>query len=85
MKEIKRLACKKISEAYWGEYIKCTIKEEVLERIKEIFDGLQDVDARVETKELIYKINKLGVKYSEATAVEVPILKRKINLKKVLF
>lgn len=85
MQEIKRLAAKRISEAYWGEYIKCTLKDEVVERIKEIFDELQNVEARVETKELIYKINKLGVKYSEATAVEVPILKRKVNLKKVLF
>lgn len=50
MQEIKRFAGKKISEAYWDEYIKCILKEEVVERIKEIFDELQDVDARVQTK-----------------------------------
>lgn len=46
---------------------------------------MQDETGKVNMRELVQRVNKLGIKLSEAPAIEVPIIKRVISLKKVMF
>ena len=50
MEEIKRLSLKKISESEWGEYIKCCLHADVVEKLKELFDYLEDEKEYVSTR-----------------------------------
>jgi hypothetical protein len=38
MEEIKRISSKKISEAQWDEYIKFSLKRDVVDKLKELFN-----------------------------------------------
>ncbi len=53
--------------------------------MKEVWDLLEDDKAEVEVKDFVRRINKLGVHFNEALAFNIPLIKKTINLKKVLF
>lgn len=53
--------------------------------MKEVWDLLEDDKAEVEVKDFVRRINKLGVHFNEAPAFNIPLIKKTINLKKVLF
>ncbi len=55
---------KKISEAHWGEYIRCSLKGEVVDKLKELFEEMEEEDYRVRTRDFVQRINKLGLRYS---------------------
>ena len=76
---------KKISAAYAGEYMRCKLAGEVWEKMKEVWQELQDERSCVQVRSFVRRFCRLGVHYTEAPAIEIAKIKRTINLKKVLF
>jgi hypothetical protein len=61
--EVRRLSTKKISEAQWGEHIRCSLRGDVVDKLKELFDEMEEEDYKVRTREFVQRINKLGLRY----------------------
>lgn len=85
VEELKKINRKKLTVGQLAEYVRYVLHDDVWDKIKEIWEKIQDVEEKVRLAELVQKINKLSVKFSEAVAFQVPKIHRNIPLKKVLF
>lgn len=55
------------------------------DKMREIWDEIEDDQCEVTLKNFVKRFNKLGIKFTEAVAFHIPIIKKNVILKKVLF
>ena len=80
--EIKALGRKKIGSGEVHEYLRYVLDADIEGKIKEVWDECEDNSEKVDLSSFFQKISRMGVHFTEAIVIEIPVLQKRINLLK---